>query len=957
MAEKGQSRTARRKQKKTSKKPIWKKILLIALIGMLAIGIGVGALFTYYISTAPEIDASKLDSPYSSKIYDKDGDLFADLGATQRTKVEYSELPDVLIDAVIATEDSRFFEHPGVDIWRIGGAVIANITQGFGSEGASTITQQLVEKSFLSPEKKISLKVQEMWLALQLEQEYTKKQILEMYLNKIYYGSGAYGVAKAAEVYFGKTDLSKLTLPEAAILAGLPQRPSAYNPFKNPELMKERMNIVLSLMVQHGKITEEQAAEAKKVDIPSLLSKSQEDPTPYEAFLQRVQKEVKQKLDGADIYTDGLKIYTTIDTKAQEYVEFLLSNKEDNPINYPGPVTDSKGNEVNMKAGMVVLDSKTGAIRAIGGDRNGMESGDFNYATDISRQPGSTFKPVIAYGPAIENQQWSTYHQLNDDGPYEIKGSDQKIHTWVGNGHYYGWVSMRFALRESLNVPAAKTLEEVGYGTAQKFAESIGITFNNDNISLTDAIGGSSSGASPMELAGAYRAFANEGIYNEPYAVTKVVFPDSGREVNLKPEPEAVMSDYTAYMITDMLKTAVNEGTGKAADVPGLPLAGKTGTTNLEGKDGSPDSWFSGYTTNYTISTWTGYDDQKVVLPDTKIAQDLFRYTMQELSKDIETPDFQKPDSVVEVAVEEGTKPAKLPSENTPESKIVTELFVKGNVPSETSEKYKQLDPVKDLKAEYNKDANSIEVAWKYGSAEDITFEVSASVNGGQMQSLSSTNETSLEISNVEPGAEYEIQVVAVSEETEANASEPVTTTVKVPGENDEDEENEGDGNGDGNLPPVGNLKAAATESKIDVSWSYDDQSAKYVVVVSRDGNKLKEQTVNTEGIVIEGNLEPGATYTITVTPTGQDGNTGPGKSTSAKVPGGGDTGGNDEDGGNGGGEGEGDTGGNGDGQGDGDTGGSGEGQGDSDTGGGGDGQSDGNAQSTNNTDNQNTEN
>src|SRR5699024_5793752 len=640
------------------------------------------------------------------------------------------------------------------DIWRVGGALVANVTNGFGSEGASTITQQLVEKSFLSPEKKISIKVQEMWLALQLEREYSKEEILEMYLNKIYYGNGAYGVGKASELYFGKTDLSELTLPEAAILAGLPQRPSGYNPFKNPELTKDRMNTVLSLMVNNGKISENEAEEARQVDIPSLLTDDTPDPTPYQAFLQQVRKEVEEKVEGADIYTDGLKVYTTIDTDAQDHVEHLLS--EDSPINYPAPVTGPDGEEAKMKAGMTVLDTETGAIRAIGGARGGMENDGLNYATDISRQPGSTFKPIIDYGPAIENKQWSTYHQLNDDGPYDIAGSDKQINTWANQ--YYGWVSMRYALQQSLNVPAVKTFDEVGASNAKQFAEGLGISFGDSKIQLTDAIGGGI-GTNPLELAGAYRAFANSGVYNEPYAVTKVELPDSGRTVDLKPEPETAMSESTAYMITDMLKTVITEGTGTQANVPGLPDAGKTGTTTREGIEGSPDSWFSGYTTNYTISVWTGYNNNNIALPDTKIPHALYKSTMSELSKDVETPDFTKPDSVVEVGVEKGSRPAKLPSDYTPESQIVTELFVKGNEPSKTSQQYDQLDPVNGLEANYDKESDTIQVKWDYDSGEDASFEVSASVDGGQMQGLSSTDDTSMEISNVEPDTTYEIQV------------------------------------------------------------------------------------------------------------------------------------------------------------------------------------------------------
>lgn len=870
MAQDSQTRTARRKQKKNIKKPLWKRILLIVSILILAMIIGVGALFTYYIATAPEIDAEKLSAPFSSTIYDKDGELFANLGSEQRTKVSYSDLPPVLIDAVIATEDSRFFEHPGIDIWRIGGAIVANITDGFGSEGASTITQQVVEKSFLSPEKKISLKVQEQWLALKLEREYSKKEILEFYLNKIYYGNGAYGVARAAEVYFGVTDLSKLTLPQAAILAGLPQRPSAYNPFENPELTKKRTNTVLKLMVMHDKISKEEAEKAKQVDIPSLLKESKPDKSSYAAFLDKVRKEVEEKVNGADIYTDGLKIYTTLDTHAQEYVEYLMSDAEDNPI----PYYDDK-----MQAGMVVLDTQNGAIRAIGGGRN-REKGDYNYALDIKRQPGSNIKPITVYGPAIENLKWSTYHQINDDKPYEIKGSEQTVRNYTRT--YQGWVSIRKALAESLNVPALKTLEEVGIDKAQPFAESLGYEFTDDKMYIGDAIGGTDSGTNPLEIAGAYRAFANEGIYNEPYSVTKVVFP-GGKEVDTKPEPKPVMSDSTAYMVSDMLKTAITEGTGTNANIPGLPVAGKTGTTNKDGIDGAVDSWFSGYTSNYTISVWTGYEhpnEHPKGIENTQIPHALFKNTMTELSKDKETADFKKPDSVVKASVERGSRPAKLPSKYTPESKVVTELFVKGNTPSETSEKYDELDPVSGLKAKYDKDSESIQVEWKYDS-NDAEFQVSSSVDGGSMQELSSTDEKSLEISNVEPGS-YEIQVVAVDKDDSENTSEAKSTSVKVPG-GDKDDDDEEDKEDEGNINPVTSLNATYNvDGKfLDVSWEYNGPPATFDVKVTPGGGN---QNVESKGIEIS-NVQEGKNYTITVTAIGTDGSKSDPVTIKSKIP------------------------------------------------------------------------
>ncbi|MFC3038901.1 PBP1A family penicillin-binding protein [Virgibacillus xinjiangensis] len=842
MAENSQSRTARRKQKKNKNKPLWKRIIFTIFIVLLAIGIASAGLVTYWIATAPEIDASMLTDPFPSQVLDEDGNQFASLGAEQRSRVEYEELPDVLVDAVTATEDARFFEHPGIDLRRIGGAVIANVTSGFGSEGASTITQQVVEKSFLSPDKKISLKVQEQWLALKLEREYSKEEILEMYLNKIYYGAGAYGVGKAAEIYFGKTDLGELTLPEAAILAGLPQRPSAYNPFENPDLMKERMNTVLTLMVRHGKISEQEAEEARKVDIPSLLTDTRRDPVAYEAFLQQVEKEVSEKIDGANIHTDGLKIHTTLDKEAQEHVEYLLS--DESPVTFP--------NE-DIQAGMTVLDTSTGAIKAVGGARGGLENGGLNYAINVGHQPGSAIKPIAAYGPAIEYNNWSTYHQILDE-PYS-KGdwSPQNF-----DGQFHGWVSAREALTMSYNIPALKTIEEVGVGNAAEFAEKLGITLESRNVG--EAIGGTETEVSPLQLAGAFRAFGNEGIYNEPYAVTKVEFPD-GETVEFETKPEAVMDDSTAYMITDMLQSVMTEGTGTSANVPGLHVAGKTGTTNLEG-GAAGDAWFSGYTTNYTMAVWTGYPDNEP-LEDTSLSRQLFKLAMEEISADIDTPDFEKPDSVVEVAVEKGSNPAKLPSPYTPSSQIVTELFVKGTEPSNTSEKFDQLDPISDLNAAFNEETNSIDISWSYNTGSNVEFEVSASEDGGQMQVLSSTSDTSMSISDVEPGTEYEIQVVAVDGSDSSNRSEARSTTVIAAGTDDEQEDNE-----NGNIGSVSGLSGTynAANQLIDVSWDYNGPPATFEV--NANG---QTQTVTGNGIEISG-VQPGETYSITVTPIGQNG-------------------------------------------------------------------------------------
>ncbi|MGN8647040.1 PBP1A family penicillin-binding protein [Gracilibacillus sp. HCP3S3_G5_1] len=841
MADKSQSRIEKRKQLKQMKsknKPMWKKIMRYALIAVLAVGLGVGVLFTYYIATAPDLDSELLADPALTNLYDINGEVFAKLGAEKRTKIAYDDIPPILLDAVLATEDVRFHDHIGIDFRRIGGAVIANIRDGFGAQGASTITQQVVKDSFLTNDKKLKRKVQEQWLALKLDREYTKEEIMEMYLNKIYYGSGAYGVAMAAEIYFGKTDLNDLTLAEAAILAGLPQRPSAYDPFVNPDLTEERMNTVLNLMVQHNKISEEEADEAREVNIEELLTEKKPEFVKYEGFIQQVRQEVHEKT-GADIYKDSLEVYTTLDPSAQEHVEFLLSDDPENPIPFS---TDE-----DLQAGLTVLDTQTGAIRAIGGGRH-RENDGWNYAIHgDGQQGGSVMKPLLAYGPAIENLQWSTYHQINDDKPYPIAGTDREIGNW--NGQYQGWMSARYALEQSLNVPAVKTFEEVGASDARSFAEGLGINFKQE-VTIGDTIGGTANGVTPVEMAGAYAAFGNEGIYHEPYSVIRIDYPDR-RSEELEPESTVAMADSTAYMITDMLKSVVQRGTGTMANVSGLPVAGKTGTTNLEDGSGSPDSWFVGYTTNYTISVWTGYDERRAI-QNTDIAKLLFRETMSHISEGVETDDFVKPDSVVEVDVEKGSNPAKRPSEFTPSSEIVTELFVRGTEPDAISEKFDELEPVSDLSASYDEENEIITANWDH-SEDDVQFKVSAGTDGS-LNDLTTTENKEIEISNVDKGVTYTIEVIAVNDDME---SDPVTVTVEVPEEESEE------------LPQVSQLSQSfdpANRSAL-ISWQYDQNGPiEFEVVVQDGGQTIDQFNTNSKSVNIT-QLEPNKNYTIHVTP------------------------------------------------------------------------------------------
>lgn len=772
MADNSQSRTAKRQAEQTNKKQVnkkhtsrFKKVMLTIVTLVLIIGLFVAGLFIFYIVRSPELDPDKLSVPASTKVYDQNNELFADLGEEQREKVTYEELPDFLIDAVLATEDVRYFDHFGIDLKRIGGAVLANISDGFGAEGGSTITQQVIKGAFLYPDKTLERKVQEQWLAIQLDAAYSKEAILEMYLNRIFYGSGGYGIKTAARNYFNVEDLNELTLSQAALLAGLPQRPSAYDPTVNPDLAKERMETVLTLMVRHGKITETEKEEALNVEIEDMLNLQSATRTAYTAFLDQVRIELDEKL-GIDLYNDGVEVYTTLDPNAQSYVEYLLS--EESPVQYP---------DEELQSGLSVVDTKTGAIQAIGGGRD-RTAGGFNMAIQAKRQPGSAIKPVLSYGPAVEYLDWSTYHLMNDDQAYPTQGSSDIKNA---GSRYRGWITLRDALTHSSNVVAVKTFDEVGRSNATDFAEQLGMPIPADGLNIRDAIGGSQMSVSSLQMAGAYSAFGNEGLYNEPYAVTKVVFPD-GREETLASEPIVAMSEATAYMVTDMMKSVVRNGTGQSAAVSGLPIAGKTGTTN-----DNVDSWFAGLTTNYTIAVWTGYhEDATRSVPDTSISRQLFKNMITELSKNIETSDFTQPNSVVSVAIEKGSNPAERPSDFTPDDQIVTELFKAGTEPTAVSDAYEQLDPVENLTATYDEETATIDVTWEHESEQDVEYEVTYQQDGNNQSTT--TEATNYTINEVVDDTSYTINVTVFSQEDVTLTSETKTIDLQIPAREEEEE-------------------------------------------------------------------------------------------------------------------------------------------------------------------------
>jgi penicillin-binding protein 1A len=407
MSDQLNSRVERRKAQENSrnKKPkntkgVIKKVFLTLVILGFAILIGGAGLFLFYASSSPKLDEELLRDPVSSEFLDRHGEVFHTTGSEKREYVNYDEIPKLMEDAILATEDVRFYSHHGMDFKRLGGAVLANFRSGFGSQGASTLTQQVIKNSFLSADKTLKRKSQEAWLAFQLEREYDKEEIFEMYFNKILMSGTTYGFGTAADLFYGKK-LAELELHEVAMLAGLPQSPNGYNPFNNPERAEKRRNIVLGLMYQHGKITRQQMEDARAVEITSTL-RAEDDrlvnkTTKYPAYISLVVHELENA--GVDL-SEGLQIHTTLDPQAQETVENAF-----NSVNFAN----------DIEAGLTVLDTKTGEVVAIGGGRD-YKYGNWNFATQGKRQLGSTIKPLLAYGPAIEYLNWST-GQTVVDGP------------------------------------------------------------------------------------------------------------------------------------------------------------------------------------------------------------------------------------------------------------------------------------------------------------------------------------------------------------------------------------------------------------------------------------------------------------------------------------------------------------------------------------------------------------
>jgi penicillin-binding protein 2A len=578
----------------------WRKAVLWAVVAAALAAILVFLTAASYVSS---LDVTELGEPMAepTRILDRNGNEIYKLSVKKSEPVSIERIPETLLKAVIAVEDRRYYEHAGVDMASIARAVYVDIKEREFVEGASTITQQLAKNAFLSPDKTLKRKLKEAAYALKIEMTYDKEQVLERYLNTIYFGEGAWGVQAASRMYFGK-DVSDLALEEAALLAGLPKAPSRYSPMDNPEGALERRNIVLRRMREQGYIEEAAFKTASAIGLALQQDTGSEQRGRYASYVDAVLQEAIDRygLTERQIMAGGWIIATEMDPAVQDAAAAVFADAAQFPVSENGQTVQS---------GAVFLDQKTGGVRALMGGREEGTYRGFNRAVQLKRQPGSAFKPIAVYGPALE-AGYTPYSRLYD-GPIDFNG--YRPRNW--DGRYHGAVTMAEAIRQSWNVPPVWLLERIGVDTGLSFAERLGIELPAEDRNLSIALGGLSQGVSPLQMAQAFSVFASNGMLHEAHFIQRIESAEGSVAGKYGSEPVRAMDENAAFTMTLLLQHAVAEGTGKQGAVPGRPTAGKTGTTELpETREfagingGAKDLWFTGYTPELTGSVWIGYD-------------------------------------------------------------------------------------------------------------------------------------------------------------------------------------------------------------------------------------------------------------------------------------------------------------------------------------------------------------
>lgn len=612
-----------------------------------------GGVFLYFVSKAPALSESKLVATTSSKIYDNKNELIADLGSERRVNAQANEIPTDLVKAIVSIEDHRFFDHRGVDTIRIMGAALRNL-QGGGLQGASTLTQQLIKLTYFSTstaDQTLSRKAQEAWLAVQLEQKATKQEILTYYINKVYMSNGNYGMQTAAQNYYGK-DLKDLSLPQLALLAGMPQAPNQYDPYSHPEAALERRNLVLSEMKGQKYISAEDYEKAINTPVTDGLQ-SLKSGNSYPAYMDNYLKEVIDQVEqetGYNLLTTGMDVYTNVDQEAQKHLWDIYNS--DQYVSYP---------DDDLQVASTVVDVSNGKVIAQLGARHQASNVSFgtNQAVETNRDWGSSMKPITDYAPALEYGVYDSTASIVHDVPYNYPGTDTPLYNW--DHVYFGNITIQYALQQSRNVTAVETLNKVGLDRAKTFLNGLGIDYPSmhyaNAISSNTTESNKKYGASSEKMAAAYAAFANGGIYHKPMYINKIVFSD-GSEKEFSDAGTRAMKETTAYMMTEMMKTVLTYGTGRGAYLPWLPQAVKTGTSNYTDEEiekyikntgyVAPDEMFVGYTRKYSMAVWTGYSNRltPIVGDGFLVAAKVYRSMITYLSEDTHPEDWTMPDGL-----------------------------------------------------------------------------------------------------------------------------------------------------------------------------------------------------------------------------------------------------------------------------------------------------------------------
>lgn len=776
--------SAKKSNRTKGQKRHWFKTIIIAILGLVLIG---EIIFFVVGKQAPELTQGKLQNGGSSVILDYQGNEVASLGDENRDYTTSNDFSTTMKDAVVSIEDRRFYQEPlGINPVRIVKAAFYNLTHPDAPvQGGSTLTQQLVKLSVFSTKKSdqtLKRKIQEAYLTIHVERNYSKQQILEFYMNKVYLANGVYGMGTASDYYFNKKP-TELTLAQAALIAGLPQAPNNYDPYTHPEAAQQRRDQVIDAMLANKKITSNEAQTAKQTAVTDgLVDKrdlDQDNNNRYVAdnFIKEVISDVQSK--GYDPYQDNLKIKTTLHLDVQKQLYEAVNEGNLFPDN-------------DMQVAATIVDPDTGSVVAmIGGRKQGKVLLGLNRATQKTRSNGSTMKPILDYGPAIEYLNWSTYHLLKDTA-YTYPGTDIALQNW--DHRYKGTITMRDALVDSRNIPAVRTLESVGLSKARSFAKNLGITIDSDQ-GLSVGIGGD---VSTLQVASAYGAFANSGTYQKPIYVSQIQTAD-GMTHTYQSDASQAMKKSTAYMITDMLKDVITDGTGTNAKLTnsGVYQAGKTGTVqysddelakNASLSNTAKDAWFAGYTKSYSMAVWVGYDQpQKNGLSssDQQIPLYLYKRIMSNLATASNSSNWHKPSSVVSERIVTGSNPPTITNATV---NSTLELFVKGHQPTarissssrSSSRRYSQ--------------SNTPTIRDDEDEDEDEADEVTPGTTpGAAASSSSSTNEN--------------------NNTTTQNPGSGTTTTPTTPDSNDNNTSSGGTTGGDTNTsqPPINNNNNGAT--------------------------------------------------------------------------------------------------------------------------------------------------